>query len=60
MSSTIPANGAQATGLKISDLITSSTIQKPFIAFEYYPPKTQAGVTNLMKKFATMAQQKPL
>ena len=60
MSSTIPANGAQATGLKISDLITQTSLQKPFIAFEYYPPKTQAGVNNLMKKFATMAQQKPL
>jgi hypothetical protein len=64
MTSIAAANGAGSTGLKISDLIKSASqdnaIQKPLIAFEYYPPKTEAGVTNLKKRFANMAQQKPL
>ena len=58
------ANGATSTGLKISDLIKSSVsnaaIQKPLIAFEYYPPKTEVGVKSIKKRFASMAQQKPL
>ena len=58
------ASGAESTGLKICDLIrssiTNSALQKPLIAFEYYPPKTEAGVVNLKKRFASMAQQKPL
>ena len=58
------ANGAPSTGMKISDLIKSSVsnsaIQKPLIAFEYYPPKTEVGVKSIKKRFASMAQQKPL
>uniref|UniRef100_A0A7S1C6C6 Methylenetetrahydrofolate reductase (NAD(P)H) n=1 Tax=Bicosoecida sp. CB-2014 TaxID=1486930 RepID=A0A7S1C6C6_9STRA len=33
---------------------------KPFIAFEYYPPRTDDGVANLYKRLGRMAQQEPL
>lgn len=61
----VPANGAADVGLKISDLIKgaaeNANIQKPLIAFEYYPPKTEGGVRTLMnKRMGSMARQKPL
>jgi len=31
-----------------------------YIAFEFYPPRTAEGVSNLTKRFARMLQQKPL
>ena len=64
MASLAAASGASSTGLKICDLIQSSltnaSLQKPLIAFEYYPPKTEAGVKSLHKRFRSMAAQKPL
>ena len=33
---------------------------KPFIAFEYFPPRTADGVTNLYARIERMALQKPL
>jgi methylenetetrahydrofolate reductase (NADPH) len=34
--------------------------ERTFIAFEFFPPRTAEGVTNLNAKFATFATQKPL
>lgn len=33
---------------------------KPFVSFEYFPPRTQEGVTNLYDRFMRMKEQKPL
>ena len=44
---------------KNTDLIVA-TDGKPYIAFEYFPPRTEEGVANLKKRFARMASQKPL
>ena len=30
---------------------------KPYVAFEFYPPRTAEGVTNLYKRFGRMVQQ---
>ena len=32
----------------------------PFIAFEYFPPRTEQGVQNLYERFDRMKNQKPL
>lgn len=34
--------------------------KKPFIAFEYFPPRTADGVTNLYARVERMAKQQPL
>lgn len=33
---------------------------KPFVSFEYFPPRTEEGVANLYDRFQRMKQQKPL
>lgn len=32
----------------------------PFVGFEYYPPKTEQGVENLIKRLPTFKEQQPL
>ena len=40
----------------ISDLIKAKQEEgKPFIAFEYFPPRTDSGVQNLYQRFERMA-----
>jgi methylenetetrahydrofolate reductase (NADPH) len=44
--------------VKIIDKIREAERKdSPYIAFEYYPPRTADGVANLYKRFARMAQQ---
>eukprot|EP00516_Mucochytrium_quahogii_P001862 CAMPEP_0203760644 /NCGR_PEP_ID=MMETSP0098-20131031/13897_1 /ASSEMBLY_ACC=CAM_ASM_000208 /TAXON_ID=96639 /ORGANISM=" , Strain NY0313808BC1" /LENGTH=328 /DNA_ID=CAMNT_0050654303 /DNA_START=48 /DNA_END=1030 /DNA_ORIENTATION=- len=44
---------------KICDLIAAKR-NEPWIAFEYFPPKTEQGVENLKKRLARMAEFNPL
>ncbi len=42
-------------GAKIIDLINArDAAAGPFIAFEYFPPRTEAGVANLRERFGRM------
>jgi methylenetetrahydrofolate reductase (NADPH) len=34
--------------------------KKPFVAFEYFPPRTAEGVANLYARMERMAKQQPL
>ena len=47
---------------KICDMVKEWTAatDKPFISFEYFPPKTEEGVKKLHKQIEIMAAQKPL
>jgi len=45
---------------KIPGKVCEKTSEKPFIAFEYYPPKTETGVENLMKRMKRMKELGPL
>lgn len=45
---------------KIIDLIRAREVREekePFIAFEYFPPRTKDGVAALYKRIARMAEQ---
>lgn len=61
-----PCRGAPSTGMKITDLLkmdlpTKGMEQsKTLSAFEYFPPRTADGVTNLYKRFGRMAERRPL
>lgn len=49
--------------VKIIDLINdfkAANADKPFIAFEYFPPRTEQGVQNLYERFDRMKLQNPL
>jgi len=49
--------------VKIIDLVNdfkAANGDKPFIAFEYFPPRTEQGVANLYERFERMKQQNPL
>lgn len=48
--------------VKIVDQIKKAEAEsdKPWVAFEFYPPRTKEGVDNLYKRFGRMAAQKPL
>ena len=47
--------------MKISEkLAQAEATQTPYIAFEFYPPRTADGVANLTKRFGRMQQQNPL
>lgn len=44
---------------KIINLLAEAEKEgKPYIAFEFYPPRTADGVANLTKRFARMQQQR--
>ena len=44
--------------MKISEkLQQAEDAQKPYIAFEFYPPRSAEGVTNLTKRFGRMLKQ---
>merc|ERR1712137_116617 len=47
---------------KISDMVAewTSKTSEPFISFEYFPPRTEAGVNSLHKTIEVMAKQNPL
>ena len=59
-----PCSGVASTGRKISDLIAGAASDRncpmPPIAFEYFPPRSEAGEANLYARFARMARHKPL
>ena len=40
----------------VPDLLASAE-GKPWVAFEYFPPRTAEGVANLYKRFVRMASQ---
>jgi len=42
---------------KITDLIAAKG-DAPWVAFEYFPPRTPEGVANLYKRFTRMATQR--
>lgn len=45
-------------GRKISELIRERRPEDgPFIAFEFFPPRTESGVQNLRARFARLQQQ---
>lgn len=44
---------------KIEDLINNHG-DKPWFAFEFFPPRTEQGVTNLYKKMEALTDRKPL
>ena len=47
--------------VKIIDRIREAeTAKAPYIAFEFYPPRTAEGTANLTRRFARMLGQKPL
>ena len=39
---------------------SESALPKSFYSFEYFPPKTQAGVENLLDRIERMGQTNPL
>lgn len=45
--------------VKIVDQIKKAEAEsdKPWVAFEFYPPRTKEGVDNLYKRFGRMAAQ---
>ena len=47
---------------KILDMVREweSKTKRPFISFEFFPPKTEEGVEKLHKTIAVMAKQDPL
>ena len=46
---------------KIIDLITARPAEAgPFVSFEFFPPRTDDGVRNLLKRLDRMAAQQPL
>lgn len=46
---------------KISNLMSEYTSAKPWVAFEYFPPRTEAGIANLNERFDRMRLEgKPL
>lgn len=48
----------EGLGRKISDVIAEKeAAKKPYFAFEYYPPRTEDGVKNLLNRFDKMVQQ---
>lgn len=48
-------------GHKIIDLIkVKDAEKKPYFAFEFFPPRTEAGVKNLVERFHRMKEQDPL
>mmetsp|Transcript_11709 Transcript_11709/g.19880 ORF Transcript_11709/g.19880 Transcript_11709/m.19880 type:complete len:383 (+) Transcript_11709:187-1335(+) len=50
-----------ATSEKIIDKIKrNAETGKPFVSFEYFPPRTAEGVANLYDRIARMASQEPL
>jgi len=50
-----------AADIKIIDLILEKeTAEETYVAFEYFPPRTQKGVDNLYERFGKMAKQEPL
>lgn len=47
--------------MKIHDKIQSCIERNQlFYSFEYFPPKTQAGIENLFTRMDTMAELEPL
>lgn len=53
----VPAAGL---GRKISDIIAEKdAAKKPWVAFEYYPPRTEKGTENLIARFHKMNKQCP-
>lgn len=48
------------TGRKVIDIINEEVAKdKPYFAFEYYPPRTEDGVKNLCNRFGQMAKKGP-
>ena len=48
-------------GERICDLLLERAADAPTpVSFEYFPPKTDKGVENLLNRIDTMAEQKPL
>ena len=49
----------QTTGRKINELMTAWSEQnaRPFVSFEYYAPRTEAGVQHLLQRLDRMAKQ---
>jgi methylenetetrahydrofolate reductase (NADPH) len=45
--------------VKIIDKIRANT-QEPFFSFEFFPPKTEAGVENLYQRMDRMTSLQPL
>lgn len=46
--------------MKIIDKIRAAEESEPYFSFEYYPPKTEAGVTKLYSIFDNMQKAKPM
>ena len=44
----------------IAEHLASEDSENPLIAFEYYPPRTKEGVSNLYERFVRQAKQQPL
>jgi methylenetetrahydrofolate reductase (NADPH) len=42
---------------KINEKIKSG---EPFYSFEYFPPKTEGGIENLLERIERMSQSNPL
>lgn len=49
-----------STVFHISKRISEFTSENPFIAFEYYPPRTEDGIKNLYKRLEGMKKYNPL
>jgi methylenetetrahydrofolate reductase (NADPH) len=45
--------------VKIIDILKANEGKPPLTAFEYYPPRTEEGVKNLMKRLSRMQHQRP-
>ncbi|KAA0150868.1 hypothetical protein FNF29_04982 [Cafeteria roenbergensis] len=45
---------------RIDELMAAHSGDAPWVAFEYYPPRTEDGVNNLKKKMPRFKAQKPL
>ena len=46
--------------LIVNKIAAKQTLGEPFFSFEYFPPKTQGGVSNLYERVARMALVEPL
>lgn len=60
MSADAPAAAPAAPVLIIDKINAAIAEGKPFIAFEFFPPRTPEGVANLYSRIERMAAHKPL
>jgi methylenetetrahydrofolate reductase (NADPH) len=59
MSAVLAAAGDSVARPRIADLVAGQG-DRPWVAFEFFPPKTETGVANLYSRLGRLAECKPL